>query len=328
MGPKVIENTTLHDYYAVLPSPAHGHQECGMTQLPQMNEFGLDSIREGDEDSFWDLTGPPSSGTLDLCGDIPDDDLDAMLQAGRPVSTSQSNGRGDEQEVPFQDNFEPVTPSQTQKRPDGGSTQLLDLEVTDAELVDMDEMINLDAFSMTPGLTHMSSETQVGDQEPAVLSPSQSSDSTIPQFDWTLEPSRTCFRLADLKILRESKQFESSPSTVFELFARVVHSARENFGHRQYFQFQDLLRAEPPYATGVLAGWDAGGPVDIMAQDFREIPPAGRKCYCRCRLTREERSPFGWALAIVDIQEATWAKIRPVMAALGKAHLLERAALG
>ncbi|KAI6784331.1 uncharacterized protein J7T54_006376 [Emericellopsis cladophorae] len=293
-----------------------------------MNEFGLDSVEEDDEDPFWDLTAPSSGGTLDFCGDIPDDDLDAILQTGRPVSTSKNNRRDREQGISFLDTFRPVTPSQTQGRLNGSSTQLLDQEVTDAELVDMDEMIDLDAFSMTPGLTHKSSEAQTGDKGPSAFLPSQSSDSTIPQFDWTLEPSRTCFQLADLKILRESKQFGSSPATVFELFARVVHSARENFGHRQYFQFQDLLRAEPPYATGVLAGWEAGGPLDIMAQDFREIPPAGRKCYCRCRLTREKRSPFGWALAIVDVQEATWAKIRPVMAALGKAHLLERAALG
>ncbi|KAK8919568.1 hypothetical protein VCV18_008394 [Metarhizium anisopliae] len=90
---------------------------------------------------------------------------------------------------------------------------------------------------------------------------SPQSSGLMPQATWTavavnmrmFNPSRTCFRLTEIT---ESKaaMMQRQPHAVYNVFARVLYSSRENFFRRQYFQLRDLLSESPPYLTGALLG--------------------------------------------------------------------------
>ncbi|EFY91221.1 hypothetical protein MAC_02648 [Metarhizium acridum CQMa 102] len=93
----------------------------------------------------------------------------------------------------------------------------------------------------------------------SLLSPQPSAPT--PQASWTaapvnmrlFNPSRTCFRLREIT---ESKaaMMQRQPHAVYNVFARVLYSSRENFFRRQHFQLRDLLSESPPYLTGSLLG--------------------------------------------------------------------------
>lgn len=67
-----------------------------------------------------------------------------------------------------------------------------------------------------------------------------------------LKPHKTFFHLSEMLEAKMST-FKYSHETVFELFARVIYSSRENFGHIQYFQFRDLFEESPPFLSGALS---------------------------------------------------------------------------
>lgn len=46
--------------------------------------------------------------------------------------------------------------------------------------------------------------------------------------------------------------YKTQPEVVFEFFARVVYTRRENFAKKQLFQLRDLFKVPPPYIFGVL----------------------------------------------------------------------------
>lgn len=88
------------------------------------------------------------------------------------------------------------------------------------------------------------------------------SSSYVPPSSWTaapllqcmmLKPFRTCFHVDEI-VKAKSSMFRNQDNAVFELFARVVYSSRDNFFRKQYFQFSDLFIETPPYLTGVLDG--------------------------------------------------------------------------
>lgn len=68
-----------------------------------------------------------------------------------------------------------------------------------------------------------------------------------------LKPFKTFFHLSEMLEAKIST-FKHSHNTVFELFARVIYSSRENFGHVQYFQFRDLFEESPPFLSGAISG--------------------------------------------------------------------------
>lgn len=71
--------------------------------------------------------------------------------------------------------------------------------------------------------------------------------------DLMLKPSQTFFHVGEM-LEAKASMFHNSPDFVFQLFARVLCSRRENFGHKQYFQFRDLFKESPPFLNGVLMG--------------------------------------------------------------------------
>lgn len=68
-----------------------------------------------------------------------------------------------------------------------------------------------------------------------------------------LKPHKTFFHVKEMLDAKQ-QMFMAQPDATFEMFARVVYSSRENFHHKQYFQFRDLFKEAPPYLTGALLG--------------------------------------------------------------------------
>ncbi|KFH41234.1 hypothetical protein ACRE_080540 [Hapsidospora chrysogenum ATCC 11550] len=102
------------------------------------------------------------------------------------------------------------------------------------------------------GTTHRKS-LAAQNTTPSTFQPSgtKSSPGTLGRL--TLRPFKTFFHFGEM-LETKMTMFCNSPDAVFELFARVIYSARENFGHRQYFQFRDLFKETPPFLSGALAG--------------------------------------------------------------------------
>lgn len=74
---------------------------------------------------------------------------------------------------------------------------------------------------------------------------------TMPEM--RLRPYKTFFHVQEM-LDAKTAMYKNQPQAVFELFARVIYSARENFERRQYFQFRDLFKETPPYLSGALVG--------------------------------------------------------------------------
>lgn len=66
-------------------------------------------------------------------------------------------------------------------------------------------------------------------------------------------PSRTCFRLSEIMEVNAAT-IQRQPHAVYNVFARVIYSSRENFFRKQHFQLRDLFTEAPPYLTGALLG--------------------------------------------------------------------------
>lgn len=69
--------------------------------------------------------------------------------------------------------------------------------------------------------------------------------------DVRMRPLKTFFHVRKM-LHAKSHMFRNSTAVVFELFARVVHSAREDLLRRQHFQLRDLFEDKPPYISGTL----------------------------------------------------------------------------
>jgi hypothetical protein len=68
-----------------------------------------------------------------------------------------------------------------------------------------------------------------------------------------LKPHKTFFDISEM-LEAKMQLFKHQPDAIYELFARVVYSSRENFHRKQYFQFRGLLKECPPYINGTLMG--------------------------------------------------------------------------
>lgn len=147
-----------------------------------------------------------------------------------------------------------------------------------------------------------------------------SSDLDIGQV--LMRPYRT---FVDVQEMLDAKEhmFKNQDKAVFELFARVVYSNRENFQKKQYFQFRSLLKERPPYINGTLIHWEVGSPQDIVAQDFLKKRPSHAKCFCRCQLKQDPRAKTGWVVIVLAIRQSGWKEIQKVMDTLGRKDLDE-----
>ncbi len=77
------------------------------------------------------------------------------------------------------------------------------------------------------------------------------STATSPPAGMLLRPYKAWFHLREMHQAKQS-MYRNQPEVVFELFARVVYTRRENFAKKQLFQLRDLFKVPPPYISGVL----------------------------------------------------------------------------
>ncbi|KFG85088.1 hypothetical protein MANI_115126 [Metarhizium anisopliae] len=154
------------------------------------------------------------------------------------------------------------------ENPPSSVVRAFDIESRSAEDYDPDLQFSSPQASDSSGTIASSSRASYFEQTPdprATPKPSKGlssqSSGLMPQATWTavavnmrmFNPSRTCFRLTEIT---ESKaaMMQRQPHAVYNVFARVLYSSRENFFRRQYFQLRDLLSESPPYLTGALLG--------------------------------------------------------------------------
>lgn len=66
-----------------------------------------------------------------------------------------------------------------------------------------------------------------------------------------LRPYKTWFHIREMLEAKKT-MYRNQHNAIFELFARVVYTCRENFERKQLFQLRDLFKISPPYLPGVL----------------------------------------------------------------------------
>ncbi|KAJ3489196.1 hypothetical protein NLG97_g6047 [Lecanicillium saksenae] len=77
------------------------------------------------------------------------------------------------------------------------------------------------------------------------------SSALSPPAGLLLRPYKTWFHIREMLEAKQS-MYKNQPTVIFELFARVVRTQRQNFEKRQIFQLRDLFKINPPYMPGVL----------------------------------------------------------------------------
>lgn len=119
---------------------------------------------------------------------------------------------------------------------------------------------------------------------------------------------RTCFRIGHMISL-------ASQDAVFDVFARVMYSARENLAIKQHFQFADLFKDQHPYPSGTLTGWRVGGRLDRESYVFISTRQP-KLCRCLGKLKRDQKASSGWFVEIMAIRQVAWEEIEDARSAL------------
>jgi hypothetical protein len=89
------------------------------------------------------------------------------------------------------------------------------------------------------------------EHNPARPAPTTTKDYWVPsQLDF-LNPFKTFFHTEEM-LAAKVELYGQQHEIVFDWFARVIHSTRQNFERKQYFQFRDLFKEASPYLSGAL----------------------------------------------------------------------------
>jgi hypothetical protein len=113
----------------------------------------------------------------------------------------------------------------------------------------------------THGNPHHESTASLKSVPADAFLPTPAASAPTPQPQWTpvainlnlYNPARTFFRIREI-IECKAALSQRQPHAVYNLFARVLYSSRENLLRRQHFQLRDLLSDSPPYLSGALLG--------------------------------------------------------------------------
>lgn len=81
--------------------------------------------------------------------------------------------------------------------------------------------------------------------------PTPPSTAIGPPAGLLLRPYKAWFHLREMLQAKQA-MYKNQPEVVFEFFARVVYTQRENLAKKQLFQLRDLFKLSPPYISGVL----------------------------------------------------------------------------
>lgn len=264
----------------------------------------------------------------DLFDDFPDEDLihlsgsTSVQQFELPPSSvvrhhDRSSQSAEDYDPKLQ--YSPVTADTRAATATATATATFDHQIPE---VDVDwEPVRKHSHQFSSPMTLRSS----GGTQPVGSSPCTSSaaDNTVaaelPSYV-LLKPFKTFLHIKDL-IDTKNQMFSNSHAANFELFTRVLYSSRENFTHKQFFQFRDLLKETPPYLNGTLRDWRALPLAEQALNEFTKKQRAGTKCYCLCTLIPDRRSALGWLAVIKDIRPISWKEIRLIVDRLGLTDL-------
>ncbi|KAL6874925.1 hypothetical protein J3F83DRAFT_729185 [Trichoderma novae-zelandiae] len=135
--------------------------------------------------------------------------------------------------------------------------------------------------------------------------------------DMKLLPGRTFFYIDEMiNSIKGGVNWVNGESLVFELFAAVARSGcGDNDGRFQYFQLEDLFGG-PPFITGMMEFTEED--YHMYSSRFLRATKADDKCYCRCKVVKDEQSEHGWSLYIYDIQPVSWETMQSAHANMGK----------
>jgi hypothetical protein len=120
---------------------------------------------------------------------------------------------------------------------------------------------------------------------------------------------RTCFRIGEL-LNSNTRCLQDNQDAVYELFAKVSLSTRDDATRTQHFHFKDLFEDQLPVLTGILRGWRIGSLVDRQS---RELLNRGKNttliCRCICKIHRNNDTVLKWSLEILRIRQTDWDEI-------------------
>ncbi|KAF4460763.1 hypothetical protein FALBO_12443 [Fusarium albosuccineum] len=262
---------------------------------------------QGDEKYTFSLEEPDEDALAELLDEASADEYDPQLQHSSP-QTNASTGRSNTDDPPL---AEEIDWSNVQEHahhvPKQGSV-----------LHSLDKTISRSKTTKAQ-LASQRTSASCKSKAPATVG-SKNPKPFVGQV--LLKPYKTFFELQEM-VDAKTQMFSNQPNVIFELFGRVLHSKRENFHKKQYFQFRSLLKERPPYLGGTLLGWEVGSLLDCVAQDFLNPQSSPAKCFCRCKLKREPQAEAGWIIQVIDIRPTTWKEIQGAMDVLGRKDLDE-----
>ncbi|CAI6332208.1 unnamed protein product [Periconia digitata] len=110
---------------------------------------------------------------------------------------------------------------------------------------------------------------------------------------------RTCFRIGEA-INQACHAAKNKQKVVFELYARIVSSQRDN--DKQEFVFCDLFHEKLPHLRGTYSAaiWKH---VDLYEYDSRRLLTEKRMCRCMGEIKRDGKE---WVMIVFNIWQATW----------------------
>ncbi|KAK7991839.1 hypothetical protein PG996_013149 [Apiospora saccharicola] len=119
---------------------------------------------------------------------------------------------------------------------------------------------------------------------------------------------RTCFRIEEL-LEQDAHCYNHHQNVVFELYAKVKYSNREELARKDYLVLADLFEDHESCLLGTFSRWRAGDPKDQQSQAFLGVK-SYKMCRCMCKAKRDSDNETGWVLDILDIRETDWDGIR------------------
>lgn len=121
---------------------------------------------------------------------------------------------------------------------------------------------------------------------------------------------RTCFRIGEM-LNQAKKVCANKEDVIFELYARVVCSSRQELRRVQHFRFMDLYTVRQPHPGGKIEGWKMGSLLDQHSLALVTTEGMYPKKICRClgRLIRDTKTTIGWSLDILTIRESDWDEV-------------------
>jgi hypothetical protein len=241
----LFDDLELDQYLESITGPAPIERSGPATYLDDTDEFDLEQFDEDaleellKQDAWQEPQQPPSSVLRTwIRNSRPADEYNPQLQRSSPHSSSYIPESSIKYTLlPEEINWR-AAQEYTRQQPKPVST--VEVSTTNRSKIPEHESRPVEQK------TWISSQSRSS-------APTKTHTSTVFTGQLLLKPFKTFFDLQEL-LDAKAQMFRNQPDIIFELFARVTYSSRENFHKKQYFRFRSLLKECPPYLNGALLG--------------------------------------------------------------------------